>query len=133
MPYYVVQKIMDALNEHGKAIRGSKILILGAAYKKDVDDMRESPFLHIIELLMQKGALVDYNDPYVPKLPEMRKHKLEMESVKLSEEVLGKYDAVIIATNHTSYDYKWIVKYAKLVVDTRNAARDIQSDNIRKA
>mgnify|MGYP001595743747 FL=1 len=133
MPYYVVQKIMDALNEHGKAIRGSKILILGAAYKKDVDDMRESPSLHIIELLMQKGALVDYNDPYVPKLPEMRKHKLEMESVELSEEMLGKYDAVIIATDHTNYDYKWIVNHAKLVVDTRNAAKDIQSDKIRKA
>ncbi|HBI24228.1 MAG: UDP-N-acetyl-D-glucosamine dehydrogenase [Nitrospirae bacterium RIFCSPLOW2_12_42_9] len=133
MPYYVVQKIMDALNEHGKAIRGSKILVLGAAYKKDVDDMRESPSLHVIELLMQKGALVDYNDPYVPKLPEMRKHKLEMESVELSEETLGKYDCVVIATNHTSYDYKWIVDHAKLVVDTRNAAKDIQSDKIRKA
>lgn len=133
MPYYVVQKIMDALNEHRKAISGSKILILGAAYKKDVDDMRESPSLHIIELLMQKGALVDYNDPYVPKLPEMRKHKLEMESVELSEEMLGKYDAVIIATDHTNYDYKWIVKHANLVVDTRNAAKDIQSDKIRKA
>jgi UDP-N-acetyl-D-glucosamine dehydrogenase len=95
--------------------------------------MRESPSLHIIELLMQKGALVDYNDPYVPKLPEMRKYKLEMESVKLSEEMLGKYDAVIIATDHTNYDYKWIVKHAKLVVDTRNAAKDIQSDKIRKA
>lgn len=133
MPYYVVQKIMDALNEHGKAIRGSRILVLGAAYKKDVDDMRESPSLHIMELLMQKGASVDYNDPYVPKLPEMRKHKLEMESVKLAEEMLGKYDAVIIATNHTSYDYKWITDHAKLVVDTRNAANGIQSDKIRKA
>src|SRR3972149_6390877 len=107
--FYVVQKIMDALNENGKAVKGSKKLILGVAYKKDVDDMRESPSLHIIELLMQKGALVDYNDPYVPKLPEMRKHKLEMESVKLSEGSLSKYDAVIIATNHTSYDYKCIV------------------------
>lgn len=133
MPYYVVQKVMDALNDHGKAIRGSRILILGAAYKKDVDDMRESPSLHIIELLMQKGASVDYNDPYVPKLPEMRKYKLEMESVKLSEEMLGKYDAVIIATDHTNYDYKWIVKHVNLVVDTRNAAKDIQSDKIRKA
>lgn len=133
MPYYVVQKIMDALNEHRKAIRGSKILILGVAYKKDVDDMREAPSLHIIELLMQKGALVDYNDPYVSKLPKMRKHKLEMESVELSKESLGKYDAVIIATDHTNYDYKWIVDHANLVVDTRNAANGIHSDKIRKA
>ncbi len=133
MPYYVVQKVMDGLNEHGKALKGAKILIMGVAYKKDVDDMRESPSLHIMELLMQKGALVDYNDPFIPKLPEMRKHRFDMESVELSQESLSKYDCVIVATNHASYDYKWIVKYAKLIVDTRNATNGIQNSKIRKA
>lgn len=133
MPYYVIQNIVDALNEQSKALKGAKILVLGVTYKKDVDDVRESPSVHIIELLMQKGVLVDYNDPYVLRLPKMSNCKLDMESVKLTEESLSSYDCVIIATNHTSYDYEWIVDSARLVVDTRNATDGIKSNKIRKS
>ena len=133
MPYYVAQKVMEALNNKGKSIKGAKILILGAAYKKDIDDMRESPSVHIMELLLKKGALVDYNDPHVPKLPRMRNHHLNMNSVPLNEKALSYYNCVLIATNHSSYDYKWIVDNSQLVVDTRNATTGIKSDKIVKA
>jgi len=127
MPHYVVAKTIDALNEHKKSLNGSKVLVLGLAYKKDVDDLRESPSIELIELLRQKGAKVDYNDPYIPKTHKQRKHDLKMKSVKLSAKALGSYDVVLISTDHSCYDYDWIVKNAKLVVDTRNATAKVKS------
>ncbi|MEW6162627.1 MAG: nucleotide sugar dehydrogenase [Nitrospirota bacterium] len=120
MPYYVVHRIVDVLNEKGKSIKDAKILILGLAYKKDVDDPRESPSFRLIELLEKKGATVDYNDPYIPITPKMRKHKVNKESVQLTRENLSKYDCVVIATDHSAYDAQFIVENSKLVVDTRN-------------
>jgi UDP-N-acetyl-D-glucosamine dehydrogenase len=122
MPYYVVQRTVDALNEKGQSIKGAKILILGIAYKKNVDDMRESPSLKLIELYRKQGAVVDYNDPYIPEMPRLRHHNLlEMKSVPLSEKTIGRYDAVVVATDHGDYDYRWIHEHAKLIIDTRNA------------
>jgi len=135
MPYYVVQKTIEALNEHGKAIKGAKILILGLAYKKDVDDPRESPSFRLIELLEDKGAIVDYNDPYLPKAPKMRKHKISKESVSLTKEQLSIYDCILIATDHSDYDAEFIIENAKLVIDTRNLIGriDIKSSKVVKA
>ncbi|MCL6583911.1 MAG: nucleotide sugar dehydrogenase [bacterium] len=121
MPYYVVQKTMDALNERGKSMRGARILVLGIAYKKDVDDPRESPSFKIIELYQSRGAMVDYNDPYIPQLPKMRHHSLSMKSVPLTEQTISAYDAVVIITNHSDYDYQWLYSRANLIIDTRNA------------
>jgi len=120
MPYYVVNKIIEALNENGKSISGAKILILGLAYKRDVDDVRESPSLKLIELLREKGAKIDYNDPYVPKAPKLRGHKLEGDSVPLTEESLSECDCVLVATDHSDYDPAFIIEHSKLVVDARN-------------
>ena len=120
MPYYVVQKTMEALNENGKSIKGTRILILGLAYKKDVDDPRESPSFRLIELLEKKGALVDYNDPYVPKAPKTRKHKIKKISIELTSDNMAKYDCVIIATDHSDYNATFIVENSNLIVDTRN-------------
>ncbi len=120
-PYYVVEKAMEALNESRKSLNGSKVLLLGAAYKKNVDDMRESPSLKLIEILREKGAEVDYNDPYIPKLPPTRKYKYDMSSVELTEENLNSYDLVVLSTDHDDYDYEFIYKHAKLILDTRNA------------
>ncbi len=124
MPYYIVQKTIEALNEKGKSIKNAKILILGLAYKKDIDDVRESPSLKLIELLKEKGAKVDYNDPYVPLPPKMRKYKLDKGSISLTAENLKKYDCIIIATDHSSYDSQFIVKHSQLVIDTRNMIKD---------
>jgi UDP-N-acetyl-D-glucosamine dehydrogenase len=127
MPYHVVEAVATALNDRKKAIKGSKILILGVAYKKDVDDLRESPTLKIMQLLQQRGAELDYNDPYFPQLHKMRHYNYEnMKSVPLSPQTIGGYDGVVIATDHSSYDYASIVDSAKLVVDTRNATRRVQ-------
>ncbi len=125
MPRYVVTRIMEALNQHEKALRGSRVLILGAAYKQDVDDMRESPSLRLIELLQSHGAEVEYNDPHIPKLPKLRHYELDMESVPLTEKSLAEFDCVVVATAHSAYDYEFIVKHAPLVVDTRNATKAI--------
>ena len=126
MPEYVITKLMDALNDHKKAIRGSKVLVLGLAYKKDIDDVRESPSLELIELLQAKGAKVDYNDPYCPRTHKMREHNLKMTSKKLSAGMLKSYDAVLISTDHSDYDYQFIVSNAQLVIDTRNATKDVK-------
>jgi UDP-N-acetyl-D-glucosamine dehydrogenase len=127
MPYNVVDAIAGALNDRQKSIKGSKVLLLGVAYKKDVDDLRESPSLKLLELLTQRGAAMDYNDPYFPALHKMRHYDFShMRSVDLSPEKLGTYDCVLIATDHTSYDYDAIVRGAKLVVDTRNATRRVK-------
>lgn len=121
MPYYVVEKAGEILNKFKKSLNGSKVLILGASYKKDIDDMRESPSLKLIEILREKGAKVDYNDPYVPKLPKTRKYQYDMESVELSKKNLTKYDLVLLSTDHSDYNYKFITASSKLILDTRNA------------
>ena len=128
MPYYVLQRTIDALNGRGMSIKGARILILGIAYKKNVDDTRESPSLKLIELYRQKGALVDYNDPYVPRIPKLRRYNLRMSSVPLDEKTLSGYDAVVIAPDHADYDYKWIYANAKLLIDTRNATKASMGD-----
>lgn len=125
MPYYVVNKTMEALNKRGKTINGAKILILGLAYKRDVDDVRESPSLKLIEILQEKGAKVDYNDPYVPTPPKMRKYKLDKSSVPLTNGNLSKYDCVIVATDHSVYDPKFIADNSQLIIDTRNLIRNL--------
>ena len=128
MPGYVVSRVMDALNEHKKSLKGSKVLVLGLAYKKDIDDVRESPSLELIELLKEKGAKVDYNDPYIPQTHKMRDYDLKMKSKKLTEKMIGEYDAVLISTDHSDYDYEWIVANSQLVVDTRNATADVKKN-----
>ncbi len=127
MPYWVIRKVMDALNDRSKSLNGSKILILGAAYKKDIDDPRESPSFKLMEILIEKGALVDYNDPFIPELPHMRMYDIQRRSVELSAENLEKYDCVLVSTDHSVYDFDFIVKHAKLVVDTRNATVNVSS------
>ncbi len=126
MPYHVVAAIGSALNDRQKALKGARILILGVAYKKDVDDLRESPSLKIMQLLGQRGASVEYSDPYFPQLHKMRHYDYSgMRSATLTPTNIGTYDCVVIATDHTSYDYQAIVEAAQLVVDTRNATRRI--------
>jgi UDP-N-acetyl-D-glucosamine dehydrogenase len=127
MPEYVINRLVEALNERMKPLRGSKVLVLGLSYKKDIDDLRESPSLELIELLRKHGAKVDYNDPLTPRTPKTREHDLRMKSVPLTPANLGRYDAVLIATDHTSYDYKMIVKHSKLVVDSRNATVNVRA------
>jgi UDP-N-acetyl-D-glucosamine dehydrogenase len=125
MPYYVISKVAEALNGRGKAIKGSRLLVLGLAYKKDVDDLRESPSIILIEQLKARGAKVDYNDPHIPQTHRQREHDLRMKSVPLSPARLKKYDAVVISTDHTAYDYEMIVKHARVVVDARNATKGV--------
>lgn len=127
MPHYVIHKVMEALNDRRKSLNGSKVLVLGLAYKPDIDDVRESPSLELIELLKERGAKVDYNDPYIPQTHKQREYNLNMKSKPLTEAMLKKYDCVLIATNHSVYDYKWIVRNAKLVVDSRNACADVKA------
>jgi len=135
MPDFVVQALMVALNDRGKAVKGAKVLVLGLAYKPDVDDMRESPSIVLIEKLRALGAEVAYNDPHIPRTPRQREHDLRMESLPLSEETLADQDAVLIATNHSDYDYAWIVAHSPLVLDTRNATANVTEgrENIVKA
>ncbi len=128
MPYYVIEKTIEALNDHKKSMNGSKILVLGLAYKKDIDDLRESPSLTVIELLRQRGADVRYNDPFFATVGHGRHYDLNMKNTPL--ENLGQYDAVVIVTDHSDYDYKKIVKESQLVIDTRNATKGIKSKNI---
>lgn len=133
MPYYVVNKTIEALNRRGKSIRGAKVLVLGIAYKKDIDDQRGSPSLKIITLLQEKGARVAYNDPYVPHSAGHREYpNLDLRSVPLTAPRLRRSDAVIIATDHSAYDYGWVVKNAPIVVDTRNAVKK-KRKNVVKA
>ncbi|OJW05724.1 MAG: UDP-N-acetyl-D-glucosamine dehydrogenase [Planctomycetales bacterium 71-10] len=128
MPAYVVGRVADALNDLSKPVRGSKITILGMAYKKDVDDPRESPGFELMELLLHKGAEVDYNDPHIPTLPPMRKYpNLRMSSRELTPEYLASRDCLLIATDHSAYDWPTIVAHAGLIVDTRNALKGVES------
>jgi UDP-N-acetyl-D-glucosamine dehydrogenase len=133
MPYYVVQKTVDGLNRAGKSVVGSRVLVLGIAYKKDIDDQRESPSLKIISILQKAGAKVDYNDPFVPRSSGHREYPgLDLKSVPLTAGRLKKSDAVIIAADHSTYDFPWIARHAPLVVDTRHALKK-RSRNVVKA
>jgi UDP-N-acetyl-D-glucosamine dehydrogenase len=127
VPYHVAQGIGEALNAKSKSISGSRILILGIAYKPDVDDMRESPAIKIIELLRNRRANVCYNDPHIPQFPRLRNYDFNLKSVKLSPKLLRSMDCVVIVTNHSSYDYDFIVKHSKMVIDTRNATNNVKA------
>ena len=128
MPYHSVEAVADALNQHKKALNGAKVLVLGLSYKRDIDDLRESPSLTIIELLQKRGAIVSYNDPYFPTVGRGRKYDLNMTCAPLDK--LEAYDCVMIVTDHSDYDYQRIVRESKLVVDTRNATKGIDSPKI---
>jgi UDP-N-acetyl-D-glucosamine dehydrogenase len=128
MPYFVVDNVAEALSQRHKSLHGSRILILGMSYKRDIDDLRESPSLTIIELLQKRGATVEYNDPFFPTVGHGRKYALNMASTPLSK--IPEFDCVVIVTDHSQYNYQDIVAQAQLVVDTRNATRDITAANI---
>jgi UDP-N-acetyl-D-glucosamine dehydrogenase len=123
MPYHVVASVAAALNDRSKPLKGSRILVLGLSYKKDIDDLRESPSLTLIEQLRRRGAAVEYNDPYFPTVGRGRHYDLNMTSVPLDS--IGAYDCVLIATDHSDYDYEQIARDSQLLVDTRNATRRI--------
>jgi len=127
MPYYVVDRLVEGLNSQKKSIKGSKLLLLGVAYKKDVGDVRESPALKIIQLIQDWGGEVYYNDPYVPEIDARHPIKSPMRSIELKDEQIGQYDAVIITTDHSSYDYERIVEMSKLVIDCRNATQNVKA------
>jgi len=130
MPHYIVERVGAALNDHSKSIRGSKILILGVAYKKDVDDVRESPALEIMELLQERGASLSYSDPYIPRLHRMRAHDFShMTSMPLNAETLKGQDLILIATDHSNIDYSWLIENSSLVVDTRNATKGLHKNS----
>ncbi len=132
MPYFVVERVMVALNDCGKPMKGAKILVLGIAYKKDVDDARETPAFKIIELLGARGARVDYNDPYIPVVPVTRRYKFNTRSIELTPDNLQAYDCVVITTDHSVYDPGFLVAHSQLIVDTRNLIK-IPSDKVIKA
>ena len=136
MPRYVVHKVSEALNDFSKPLRGSKVAMLGVAYKKDVDDPRESPSFRLMELLAEGGAVLSYSDPHIPRLPSMRSFDVPaLEHEELTAEYLQGQDCVLIATDHSAYDYEFIARHAPLIVDTRNAMANvsINRDRIRKA
>jgi UDP-N-acetyl-D-glucosamine dehydrogenase len=128
MPHFVLGKISDALNDCGKPVRGSRVTLLGMAYKKDVDDCRESPGFELMDLLLRKGAVVAYNDPHIPRLPPTRNHPhLRMTSQELTPEYLAGQDCVVIVADHSAYDWEAIVESAPLVIDTRNATKNVRA------
>ena len=129
MPKWVVDKLGDALNQRGLAIKGSRILVLGIAYKRNVDDMRESPSVQLMELLRAKGAEIAYSDPHVPRFPNMREHQFDLDSVELSADSVAGFHAVLLATDHAAFDYPMILESAQLIIDTRGVYRD-QSTNV---
>ena len=132
MPHYVIEKIGAALNDRGRSIRGTKVLVLGVAYKKDVDDVRESPSLEIMKLLKERGAEISYSDPYIPKLHKMREYDFSyMSSEPLTENTLRNNDLVLITTDHSKIDYQWVVEHSSLVVDTRNATKTVRNGRDR--
>lgn len=132
MPEYVVSKLVDGLNDSGKPLKGSKVLVLGIAYKKNVDDMRESPSVEIMELLEAKGCAVAYSDPHVPVFPIMREHNFNLSSEKLTAENVASFDAIILATDHEKFDYELIAKHGRLIVDSRGKYRS-RLENVIKA
>ena len=119
MPYWVLNKVVDSLNDHGKSLKEAKILILGIAYKKNVDDMRESPAVKLMELLSQKGAKIEYSDPFIPVFPAIRKYSFDLSSVNLTSNNIAKYDLLLLVTNHDNFDYSLIQQHAKIIIDTR--------------
>lgn len=125
MPEYVIDRLAQALNDHGKPVKGSKVLVLGLAYKPDVDDVRESPSMELLEKLLARGAHADYNDPHVPNFPPMRRYHQHMQSVPLTAESLASYDCVLIATHHAAYDWQFIGTHARCIVDTRGVMRKV--------
>ena len=127
MPYYVASRIMEALNASGKSLNGARVLVLGASYKKDVSDIRESPSLKLIQLLLEKGANLSYHDPYIERIQIAAEI---LPSVELTDEALSSADCVVIATDHSCYDYQNIVNGASLVFDTRGATGRLQGNNI---
>jgi UDP-N-acetyl-D-glucosamine dehydrogenase len=131
MPEYVVSKLLHALNDHGKPLKGSRILVLGIAYKKNVDDMRESPSVEIMEIIQSKGGVVAYSDPHVPVFPKMREHYFDLRSTALSGESLPTFDAVILATDHDRFDYTMIKAHARLIIDSRGKYREPDARIIR--
>jgi UDP-N-acetyl-D-glucosamine dehydrogenase len=133
MPAYVVEQVVRALNDERKAVRGSKLLILGLAYKPDVDDARESPSFELIEQLKALGANIDYHDPHIPIAPKTRTHGLDLvgSSIELTEHSLRNYDAVVIATHHSSYDWAWLGDHARLIVDTRGVMKGLARSRAR--
>ncbi|MGR2736911.1 nucleotide sugar dehydrogenase [Billgrantia sp. Q4P2] len=133
MPDYVVAKLIEGLNQRGLALKGSRVLVLGIAYKKNVDDMRESPSVFIMERIRERGAEVAYSDPHVPTFPTMREHHFDLESVPLSPSTLAEYDAVILATDHDRFDYDMIRAHARLIVDTRGIYRGVSDAQVIKA
>jgi UDP-N-acetyl-D-glucosamine dehydrogenase len=134
MPYFVVTRLMEVLNEYGKALKNSRILVLGLAYKKDIDDNRESPAMKIIQILKEKGAAVEYNDPHIARCAGMRHYpEIDLSSVALSDTVLESADGVLLVTDHSAYDYGWIASKAKLIVDTRNAFQGVSGKHIYQA
>ncbi|MDN7126948.1 nucleotide sugar dehydrogenase [Pseudidiomarina sp. 1APR75-33.1] len=131
MPEYVVNKLMDGLNDNNKSLRGSKVLVLGIAYKKNVDDMRESPSVEIMELIEAKGAEVAYSDPHVPIFPKMREHSFDLTSVGLTPESLASFDAVVLATDHDKFDFDAIYEHAKLIIDSRGKYRHVNGKVVK--
>ncbi len=132
MPEYVFTKVLKALNDQSKPLRGSAILVLGIAYKRNVDDMRESPSVEVMELLRDAGAKVSYSDPHVPVFPRMREHSFDLTSVELSPEVVASFDAIVVATDHTSVDYEMVSANAQVIIDSRGIYRS-PKENIVKA
>ena len=132
MPEWVISKVIDSLNDRSKSIKGSSVLVLGIAYKKNVDDMRESPSVELMEILKEKGAIISYSDPHIPVFPKMRKHHFDLKSVEIAADMLGNYDFVLLATNHDAFDYDLIKKHAKLIIDTRGVYLS-PSENVVKA
>lgn len=133
MPHWVVERVMLALNDEKKSLRGSRVLMLGIAYKKDIDDVRETPAAEVATRLSELGAIVSYHDPHVAEFPSMRKYQLEMKSVALSEDVLREADCVLIVTDHAAVDYALVGAHAKLVVDTRDAMARVVEKGARVA
>ena len=126
MPYFVIEKTIEALNENKKALNGSKILIVGLAYKPDIDDMRESPSLKLFKILKSKGASFEYHDPFIDEIPNTREYKeyMGMKSVKLTKKVILNYDAIIISTNHSNINYDLLRKHSNCIIDTRNVFKN---------
>jgi UDP-N-acetyl-D-glucosamine dehydrogenase len=131
MPEWVLHKLVAALNRRGRALLGARLLVLGVAYKADVDDTRESPALFLIDLLQREGARVAYHDPYVPTLGRFRRYRFDLRSVPLTARALGASDAVLILTDHSSLDPAFVVRHSRLVIDTRNLTRGVRAGRER--
>ncbi|EES72750.1 nucleotide sugar dehydrogenase [Paenibacillus sp. oral taxon 786 str. D14] len=133
MPEWVIHKIADALNEAEKSVKNSQVLVLGLSYKKNIDDVRESPSVELLELLRAKGARISYSDPYLPRFPKMREHHFDLNSVDITPEVLKQMDCVVISTDHDDFDYNMILEHSSLIVDTRGVYRGVTSDKVVRA